>query len=56
MIKPCPDCGAALVGLLSTAQRICSGCQKVFPWKLSDGQKPVGYSVCPEKINEITEE
>lgn len=55
MTKPCPDCGAALVSLHSTAERICSGCQKYWPWKLSEGQKPIGYSVCPDKINEITE-
>jgi len=56
VIKPCPDCGSPLIPLSSTAERKCSGCPKCWPWKLSDGQKPVGYSVCPEKIEQITEE
>lgn len=53
---PCPDCGGPMTGLPSTAQKICGGCQKYRPWKLSEGQKPVGYSVCPDKINEIMED
>lgn len=54
--KPCPNnCGGSLVSLPSTAERICSGCQKVWPWLLNEGQQPVGYGVCPEKISEITE-
>ena len=41
--------------LPSTATKKCTKCYAENPWKLSEGQKPVGYGVCPEQIHKITE-
>lgn len=53
----CKTCGkvGTCVTMPSTATKKCIACHAENPWKLSEGQKPVGYGVCPEQIHKITE-
>ena len=57
MNNDCQACGGirTCVLLPSTATKKCTACYAENPWKLSEGQKPVGYGVCPEQIHKITE-
>ena len=37
--KPCPDCGAPMVGVGTRNERWCIDCNKSHPWNLDKGQK-----------------
>ena len=39
--KPCPECGAPMVGYSSIDLRECVGCDHSEPWKLEEGQKSI---------------
>ncbi len=52
----CKECGSNLVPIRTYAIKKCSGCGAFEQWLLHDGQKPVGYSVCPSNLHKITEE
>ena len=41
--KRCPECSAPMVSLstIDGGQRVCSGCDKVWPWRLKEGQPPL---------------
>ena len=41
--KRCPECSAPMVSLstIDGGQRVCSGCDKVWPWHLKEDQPPL---------------
>lgn len=37
----CPQCGASMLLLATQNKKICVDCCAIYPWELTDGQKPL---------------